>query len=139
MRILDLSTNEKDAVTFFQEKSILPKKRVRGFGHKAKLYFRKQFFWKCNFQSCQKGMYSCWEIVYWQSYLFCVCIALYVLSGRETDFCKMVSKAINICGDNTVDWNNYNYYLFENRWSHDNQIVVYQQIFIFVIFIYLKI
>lgn len=44
MRIWDLSSNKKDAVTFFQEKSILPKKRVCGFGHKGKLYFGKQFF-----------------------------------------------------------------------------------------------
>jgi len=54
MRIWDLSTNEKDAVTFFQEKSILPKKRVCGFAGlvtKENCISENNFFWKCNFKS----------------------------------------------------------------------------------------
>lgn len=54
MKILDLPTNEKDTVTFFQDKGILLKRQICGSGHKAKLYFRKQHFWKCSIKYYQK-------------------------------------------------------------------------------------
>jgi len=39
MDLWNLATTEKDAVAFFQEKGILPHKRICSNGHKAKLYF----------------------------------------------------------------------------------------------------
>jgi len=96
MRILNSSTNEKEAVTFFQEKSILSKKRVCGFVHKAKLYFGKQFFVNVISSPAKKGTYLYWELICWQSYFLCdLCMncTLYGLLGRGTDFCEMVSKA----------------------------------------------
>lgn len=70
MQICDLPTNEKDAVTFFQEKGILLKRRLCGYGHEAKFYFRKQIFCKCCIEYCkEKDQHSCWELICWQSYL----------------------------------------------------------------------
>ncbi|KAL4147831.1 hypothetical protein QTP88_002170 [Uroleucon formosanum] len=46
MDLWNLPTTEKDAVAFFQEKGILPYQRICSNGHKAKLYFGKQVFWK---------------------------------------------------------------------------------------------
>jgi len=54
MQIWDLPSNEKDAVAFFQEHGVLPKRRLCGSGHEAKLYFGKQIFWKCNIKLFQK-------------------------------------------------------------------------------------
>ncbi|KAF0750000.1 DDE Tnp IS1595 domain-containing protein, partial [Aphis craccivora] len=54
MDLWNLPTTEKDAVAFFQEKGILPHQRICSNGHKAKLYFGKQVFWKCNVKSCQQ-------------------------------------------------------------------------------------
>jgi len=57
MQILDLPTTDNDAWTFFREKSILSKRPVCGFDHKAKLYFGKQIFCQCDFKSCQKKVH----------------------------------------------------------------------------------
>lgn len=51
---LPISSNEKDAVAFFHEHGVLPKTRLCGSGHEAKLYFGKQIFWKRNIKLCQK-------------------------------------------------------------------------------------
>ncbi|KAF0754105.1 DDE Tnp IS1595 domain-containing protein [Aphis craccivora] len=54
MDLWNLPTTEKDAVAFLQEKGILPHQRICSNGHKPKLYFGKQVFWKCNVKSCQQ-------------------------------------------------------------------------------------
>jgi hypothetical protein len=55
MDLWNLPTTEKEAVAFFlKKKGILPHKRICSNGHKAKLYFGIQVFWKCYVKSCQQ-------------------------------------------------------------------------------------
>jgi len=107
----------------FKKRVFCRRNECMGLVTKENCISENNFFGNVILNPAKKGMYSCWEFVCWQSYFFCAFIALYVLSGKETDFCKIVSKAINIRVNITVDWNNYNYYLFDNRRSHDNQTV----------------
>lgn len=108
MDLWNLPTTEKDAVAFFQEKSILPHQRICSNGHKAKLYFGKQVFWKCNVKSCQQKVnmrVANWfvnsRISFLQALRFMFCWT------EEMTSVKFCEKHLQLSNNTVNDWNNY--------------------------------
>ena len=59
IRLWDLPKTKQDAILFFQEGNILPKKRKCTNSHNIKLYLGKRTFWNC---------YFIWNLIHQSSY-----------------------------------------------------------------------
>lgn len=106
--ICEMPTCERSAVAFFQEKGILPAKRVCPRGHDMKLYFGERIQWCCNLRSCRAKVNM--RIGNWfegSRIPFVTALRfVYYWAQRLTtvDWCH---RHLRMANSTTVEWNNY--------------------------------
>lgn len=104
----ELPMCEKRAVAFYQEKGILPAKRVCPRGHDMKLYFGERIQWWCNLRSCRAKVnmrignwFQGSRLPFLTSLRF---IYYWTQRTTTTDWCH---RHLSMANSTTVEWNNY--------------------------------
>lgn len=108
VNIWELPPCEKSAVAFFQEKGILPAKRICPRGHVMKLYFGERIQWSCNLRSCRAKVnmrignwFQGSRLPFLTSIRF---IYYWTQKLTTTDWCH---RHLSMANSTTVEWNNY--------------------------------
>lgn len=108
MRIWDLPKTEQDAILFFQERNILPKKRKCTNSHDMKLYFGKRKFWKCNLRQCDQQVGLRKDNWFEGSRIpFCSALRFIYCWCEELTSIKFCEKQLDLSDKTVIDWNNY--------------------------------
>lgn len=104
----ELPTCEKGAVAFYQEKGILPAKRVCPRGHDMKLYFGERIQWCCNLRSCRAKVnmrignwFQGSRLPFSTSLRF---IYYWTQKLTTTGWCH---RHLSMANSTTLEWNNY--------------------------------
>lgn len=108
MKIFTLPSTEEEAVTFLQDKGILPASRKCKKKHEMALSFGSETRWRCNKSTCRSEVGIRAGNWLEDSRLLFVTIVRFIYCwAEELTSVKWCEKQLGMNHNTTIDWNNY--------------------------------